>query len=113
MLDMLDLKPWLSDQGLTVREFALDLDVPLKTAEDWVYRGVVPSTENQGKVSDYVISRCAHHWVIAVPNGPVSEGVCQLCGHRRQFQNSAPDYSWPGTKAPGATDKAVRGKSAA
>ena len=109
---MVDLKPWLGVQGLTVRDFALGLDVPLKTAEDWVYRGVVPSTDNQAKLADYVNAHCAHYWVIAVPNGPYSEGVCQLCGHVREFTNSA-EYAGPLTKPLGTTGKAVEGKSAA
>ena len=110
---MLDLKPWLSVQVLTVREFARDLEVPLKTAQGWVYRGVVPSTENQGKLTEYVHSHCTHFWVIAVPNGPISEGVCQRCGHLREFQNSLPEIRWPITKPPSSTDKAVQGKPAA
>ena len=56
---MMDLKTWLGGQPLTVREFALDLDVPLKTAQDWVYRGVVPSVENQEKLMEYVHAHCA------------------------------------------------------
>ena len=110
---MLELKPWLAVNELTVRDFALGLHVPLKTAQDWVYRGVVPSTKNQRKVTKYVRTRCAHHWVIAVPNGPISEGTCQRCGHLRDFQNSWPDIRWPITKPPGSTDEAVPGKSAA
>ncbi len=109
---MLDLKPWLGVQGLTVRDFALGLDVPLKTAQDWVYRGVVPSIENQSKLSDYVRTHCTHYWVIAVPNGPISEGTCQRCGRGREFQNSA-EYASPLTKPRDTTDKAVQGKSAA
>jgi len=109
---MVDLKPWLSLQGLTIREFALGLDVPLKTAQDWVYRGVVPSTVNQGKVTEYVHAHCAHHWLIAVPDGPISEGVCQRCGHVREFNNSA-EYTAMLTKHGGSTDKTVEGKSAA
>jgi len=110
---MLELKPWLSGQGLTVRDFANGLDVPLKTAQDWVYRGVVPSNENQSKVADYVHAHCAHYWVIAAPDGPMSEGLCQRCGHVGEFRNSAPEYHWPGTKPRGDTDKAVQGKPAA
>ena len=71
---MVDLKPWLSVQRLTVRDFALGLHVPLKTAQDWVYRGGVPSTKNQRKVTKYVHAHCAHYWVIAVPNGPLACG---------------------------------------
>ena len=110
---MVDIKPWLSVQGLTVRAFALGLDVPLKTAQDWVYRGVVPSPENQRKLVEYVHAHCAHYWVIAVPNGPISEGVCQRCGHVRGFQNSAESNTWPLTKPRDTTDKAVEGKAAA
>ncbi len=47
----MDLKLWLGEQGLSVREFAFELDVPLKTAQDWVYRGVTPSPENQRKLA--------------------------------------------------------------
>ena len=110
---MLELKPWLAVNDLTVRDFALGLDVPLKTAQDWVYRGVVPSAENKDKLTEYRHEHCAHHWVIAVPNGPLSEGLCQRCGHVREFQNSAPEYTWPGTKPRGSKDKAVEGKSVA
>ena len=109
---MVDLKPWLSAHGLTVRQFALDLDVPLKTAQDWVYRGVVPSTDNQGKVAEFIRTHCAHYWVIAVPNGPISEGVCQHCGRVREFHNSA-EYTFSITRPRNATAKAVEGKSAA
>jgi len=85
---MMDLKSWLRDHGLTVRELALELEVPLKTAQDWVYRGVAPCADNRDRLSDYIFSHCAHHWVIAAPNGPTSEGVCQRCGHQREFLNS-------------------------
>ena len=108
---MVDLKPWLAVQGLTVRDFAIGLNVPLKTAQDWVYRGVVPSTANQDKVTEYVHAHCAHHWLIDVPNGPISQGVCQRCGHQREFQNSATEYSWPRTKPTVKTG--VEGQSAA
>ena len=30
---------------------------------------------------------CAHHWVIEPANGPVSQGVCQVCGEVRGFKN--------------------------
>ena len=110
---MVDLKPWLAANGLTVRDFALGLDVPLKTAQDWVYRGVVPSTENQDKLTEYVHEHCAHHWVIAVPNGPISEGTCQRCGHQKGFQNSIHENRWPSNKAPTPTHSAVQRKSAA
>lgn len=91
----MDLKTWLGEQKLTVRDFALDLEVPLKTAQDWVYRGVEPSPENQDRIAKFIMLHCAHHWVIAVPNGPISDGMCQRCGDHREFQNSAPENRWP------------------
>ena len=38
-------------------------------------------------------SRCAHHWVIDTPAGPVSRGQCKRCGEEREFLNS-PDSSF-------------------
>ena len=90
----MDLKNWLQDQGLTVRELALGLDVPLKTAQDWAYRGVVPSAKNRTRLTNYIWATCAHHWVIPAPDGPTSEGVCKRCGHQREFVNSV-EYASP------------------
>ena len=33
---------------------------------------------------------CIHHFDIPPPDGPTSEGVCRLCGERREFHNSLP-----------------------
>jgi hypothetical protein len=30
---------------------------------------------------------CQHHWIIETPSGPVSRGVCKLCGEQRAFKN--------------------------
>ena len=30
---------------------------------------------------------CRHHWIIEAPTGPVSNGVCQVCGQVREFKN--------------------------
>ena len=86
--NIMELKIWLSDQGLTVRELAQVLDVPLKTAQDWVYRGKAPSAANRYRLTEYVFATCAHHWVIEPSNGPTSGGVCRRCGQNRDFQNS-------------------------
>jgi len=40
---------------------------------------------------------CRHRWLIASPNGPTSEGVCRVCGARRDFRNSSDDYISDGT----------------
>jgi hypothetical protein len=37
---------------------------------------------------------CAHHWVIASPNGEMSLGRCKVCGAEKEFPNSAEDYLW-------------------
>ena len=91
---MLDLKFWLREQGLSIRELALQLEVPLKTAQDWVYRDVAPSTEYRERLVEFIKTECVHHWVIEVPNGPLSGGVCQRCGEERDFQNSAEPVGW-------------------
>ena len=89
MCAMMDLKTWLREQGLSVRELAAELGVPLKTAQDWVYRGTTPSPENKARLDGFMrMLVCTHHWVIESPNGPVSQGVCQHCGAKRQFKNS-------------------------
>lgn len=85
----MNLKLWLSAQGLSVRELAVQMEVPAKTVEDWVYRGVVPKAQNIESLNNFISATCAHHWVIEPPNGPTSEGVCQRCGERRAFTNSA------------------------
>ena len=85
---MMNLRVWLRQQGLTVREFAIQLEVPPKTAEAWVYRGAVPSPENSERLIEFILTECTHHWVIDVANGPLSDGVCQRCGARREFMNS-------------------------
>jgi hypothetical protein len=32
-------------------------------------------------------STCKHHWIIEVPEGPTSKGVCKLCGEIKIFDN--------------------------
>jgi len=34
---------------------------------------------------------CHHHWMIESADGPVSTGVCKLCGARKDFRNHLPD----------------------
>ncbi|MFC1873087.1 hypothetical protein ACFLYV_05215 [Chloroflexota bacterium] len=35
---------------------------------------------------------CLHHWNIEEPDGPVSVGVCKLCGATRHFSNTMPEF---------------------
>jgi hypothetical protein len=40
-------------------------------------------------------SGCAHHWVIAAPDGDEkSVGKCKVCGVTKEFPTSADDYLW-------------------
>ena len=31
---------------------------------------------------------CRHHWVIESPHGPISKGICRICGDEKGFRNS-------------------------
>ena len=37
---------------------------------------------------------CQHHWVIERPAGPVSKGMCRLCGEEREFRNYIEGSAW-------------------
>lgn len=37
---------------------------------------------------------CRHRWRIAPPNGPISAGVCRLCGAERDFPTTTVDTVW-------------------
>jgi hypothetical protein len=37
---------------------------------------------------------CAHHWIIASPEGAMSLGRCKRCGVEKEFPNSAEDGLW-------------------
>ncbi len=103
---MMNLKLWLNQQGLSVRELALQMEVPLKTVQDWVYRRIEPSPVNREKLNELV--RCTHHWVIEGSNGPLSEGVCQNCGEKREFKNSGGLKSpWSSRQTPPRKNGAV------
>ena len=86
----MNVKLLLQQQGLSVRQLAAELEVPLKTVQDWIYRDVVPSPANQEKLDGVVA--CMHHWIIQTPDGPVSKGRCRLCRAEREFSNSVDTY---------------------
>ena len=92
----MNLRFRLRQQGFSVRELAYQLEVPHKTVEDWVYRGVAPSPANQRKLDAFMA--CKHHWEIDRPNGPVSRGVCKLCQEVREFENSINENKWISAK---------------
>ena len=37
---------------------------------------------------------CRHHWVIQPADGPVSNGLCQVCGETREFKNYVESATW-------------------
>ncbi len=39
-------------------------------------------------------SECRHHWVIESASGPTSDGICRLCGVRKQFKNYLENAAW-------------------
>ena len=82
---MTDLMLRLRQQGLNVRGLAAGLDLPLRTVEEWAYRGVTPSPANKVKLEDFM---CTHHWVIDTADGHLSRCVCKLCHAAREFENS-------------------------
>ncbi len=90
----MDLTLWLQQQRLSVRELAARLELPLKTVEDWVYRGATPSPVNRVRLEDFM---CTHHWVIDAADGHLSRGVCKLCGQVREFENSQLSAKWQRT----------------
>ena len=38
-------------------------------------------------------SACRHYWVIQPASGPLSPGLCQVCGENREFKNYV-DHAW-------------------
>ncbi len=43
-------------------------------------------TEELTETTEHKLT-CPHHWSIESPHGPVSRGVCKLCGEVREFKN--------------------------
>ena len=40
------------------------------------------------------VAACRHHWVIQPADGPVSNGLCQVCGETREFKNYVESATW-------------------
>ena len=41
---------------------------------------------------------CRHHWLIQAAEGPVSGGVCRICGESREFKNYVEAATWGDTR---------------
>jgi len=88
---MIDLTLWLRQQGLSVRELAAGLELPLRTVENWAYNRATPSPANQVRLEDFM---CTHHWVIDAADGHLSRGECKMCHQVREFENSQLATNW-------------------
>lgn len=42
-------------------------------------------------IASHIDVECRHHWVIEMPNGPLSHGRCKVCGLERDFYNNPED----------------------
>lgn len=47
-----------------------------------------------GALLDRIVPRstCRHHWVIEMPEGATSKGVCKLCGEVKMFDNVIEEF---------------------
>ena len=36
---------------------------------------------------------CIHYWIIDVPDGPISQGRCRVCGEAKDFLNYLESYT--------------------
>ncbi len=63
-----------------------------------------PVTET---VEEQAEPQCCHHWAIQPATGPVSSGVCQVCGEVREFKNYVEASTWGDDKGASRTKKAV------
>lgn len=44
--------------------------------------------------ADEGIDLCQHHWVIQDGDGPLSQGICRLCGQYKDFKNYLEASHW-------------------
>lgn len=44
--------------------------------------------------SDSDFQECQHHWVIQEADGPISSGMCRLCGALKEFKNYLEASHW-------------------
>ncbi len=44
--------------------------------------------------NDASVAACCHHWSIQPATGPLSQGVCKLCGEVREFKNYVEAATW-------------------
>ena len=45
-----------------------------------------------GTTAEFLV--CRHYWVIESPDGPISHGMCRLCGATKSFKNIIEAAPW-------------------
>ena len=65
--------------------------------------------EKQATIQAQDQATCRHHWVIESPTGPISRGVCKVCGAVKEFQNYQFDFSWEDNVTPQIRSGATNG----
>jgi hypothetical protein len=62
--------------------------ISLKWASYRERRCVMRNRNNVKEKKTIVSTDCRHYWVIEAADGPISNGVCKICGEKRKFYNS-------------------------
>ena len=73
-------KPW------NCRIIVIDV---ARDGQDMTQQSSIVSAEKKREASV-----CRHHWLIEAPSGPVSWGVCCICGITSEFKNYIDSASW-------------------
>ena len=55
---------------------------------------VIPANPEQENTAAETTTVCRHHWVIQPADGPVSNGLCRVCGETREFKNYVESATW-------------------
>ena len=55
---------------------------------------MAPQESTPLSAQDASTATCCHHWAIQPATGPVSQGVCRLCGEVREFKNYVEAATW-------------------
>ena len=69
-----------------------EVTMPTKTTSKPRNAETRMASESLNSVAD--TDSCMHHWVIEMPSGPFSTGVCRVCGSEKEFQNYLENSSW-------------------
>jgi len=62
-------------------------------------RCVMMNRSNVKEKKSTEIKSCRHYWDIEAASGPISRGICKICGEKKEFQNSWIASSYMGKDA--------------